>query len=271
MQTSYAETPSEGFPGLISDTGYRDVISRLNAAMQTWTMLVVTAANAEVFRVTIDGTNYDYTSDGSGTKPEITAGLKVLIDAGSDDVTVADDTTDTLTIENNDRETEMTISTTDPATGRMTLTETIDFEDAIQFGAVVVEDSGSASADTGKRESCRLPNVAADFSGRHVLGVAIADASLITRTSAPYGGYEPGTAVPILRRGRIWMYVEDVATVANGGLVYVRHIATGTEQLGNIRAADDGSDTEVLDRDQAQFTGKKVTADDLAEVEWNLP
>jgi hypothetical protein len=271
MQTAYNNNPSEGFPGLLEDIGFKDIVSRINAAKQLYSVVVTTAANSEIFTVTIDGTAYAYTSDGSATKPEISAGLKALIDAGDDDVTVTDDLTDTLTIENNGYDTEVVITITNPATGVLTLTELIDHEDVIQFGAVVVEDTSSAAATSGKRETCRLPRLATDFSTRKVLGVAIADTSLVTRTSSPYGGYSAGEAVPVLRKGRIWMEVEDVATVAVGGLVYVRHIATGTEKLGGIRAADDGADTEVLDRDQAQFTGKKIAALNIAVVEWNLP
>ena len=142
MQTSYANTPSVAFPGLISDSSFRDVISRINGAMQTYTLLVVTEYNSEVFRVTIDGTNYDYTSDGSATKLEIITGIAALVDAGSDDVTVTSDGVATLTFENNDRETEMTIAKTDTTNGRMTLTETIDFEDAIQFVIQGIEGVG---------------------------------------------------------------------------------------------------------------------------------
>lgn len=277
MQTSYANVPSEAFAGLLYDSSpVRDIVSRINAAKQLYSVVVTTAANAEIFTVTIDGTAYAYTSDGSATKKEISDGLKALIVAGSADVTCTTFTTaaadDSFYIENDSYDTEITVTITNPATGVLTLTELIDHEDVIQFGAVVVEDDSSdAASTTGKRETCRLPRLATDFSNRKVLGVAIADSSLVTRSTSPYAGYDAGEAVPVLRKGRVWMYVEDVASVATGGLVYVRHVATGTEQLGAIRAVDDGSDTEVLDAQQAQFTGQAVAALNLAVVEWNLP
>ena len=272
MQLTVNELPNAAFAGLILDTGFKDIISRLAATRQLEQVVVTTAANSEIFTITIDGTAYAYTSDGSATKAEISAGLKVLIDAGSDDVTVTDDLTDTLLIESNDHDTGFTITITNPATGVLTLTQLVAQEQAIAFGSVVVEDERVAvDANTGKVEGCRLPRLATDFSGRKVLGVAIADASMVTRASAPIAGYSAGEAVPVLRKGRIWMTVEDVASVAKGGLVYVRHIATGTESLGAIRAADDGADTEVMDAQQCEFTGQKVTALNLAVVEWNLP
>lgn len=272
MQTAHNEVNGIAIAGMLADAGAKDIISRINGAKQLYKVVVTTAANSEVFTVTIDGTAYEFTSDTNGSKAEISAGLKALIDAGDDDVTVVDDEVDTLTIENNSFDTEITVTITNPATGVLTLTELVDHEDAIQFGAVVVnDDQQTADSLTGLLEQCRLPRLATDFSARHVLGVAIADVSKVTRLTAPYGGYSAGETVPILRKGRIWMAVEDVASVVQGGLVYVRHIATGTEQLGAIRAADDGSDTEVLDAQQAVFTGQKDSTNGLAVVEWNLP
>ena len=65
------------------------------------------------------------------------------------------------------------------------------------------------------------------------------------------------------------MTVEDVASVAKGGSVFVRHIATGSESLGAIRAVDDGADTDAIPNGAAAFTGQ--VSGNLAVVEWNLP
>jgi hypothetical protein len=261
---------------MLADSGPHDIISRVNAAQQLFSVVVTTEYNSQIFTVTIDGTAYQYTSDASATKAEIAAGLKALIDAGDDDVTTTLFTTseanDSFYIENNSFDTEITVTITNPANGVLTLAELVDHEDAIQFGAVVVEsEQVDADALDGSRGSCRLPRLATDFSSRHVLGVALADISKITRSSAPYAGFSAGEVVPVLRKGRIWMSVEDVSSVAQGGLVYVRHVAGTTESLGAIRAADDGSDTEVLDAQQAAFTGQVNSTLSLAVVEWNLP
>jgi hypothetical protein len=276
MQTTHNELPGVAIAGMFADVGPKDIITRLNSAKQLFSVVVTTEYNAEIFTVTIDGTGYAYTADGSATKAEIAAGVKALIDAGSDDVTTTLFTTsevnDSFYIENNSFDDEIAVSVTNPAHGVLTLAELIDHEDAIQFGAVVVnDDRQTADALDGALLQCRLPRLATDFSSRHVLGVAMADVNKVTRLTAPYGGYSAGETVPVVRKGRIWMSVEDVASVAEGGLVYVRHVASGTEQLGAIRAADDGSDTEVLDAQQAKFTGQKITASSLAVVEWNLP
>jgi len=276
MQLSYNEKPAEAFAGKVSDLGFKDIISRICAAKQLYSVVVTTEYNSEDFIVTIDGTDYTYTADTDATKAEIAAGLIALIEAGDDDVTCTLFTTseadDSFYLENNSFETEITVTITNPVNGVLTLTELVDHEDSIPFGAVVVnDDRQTANADTGKLEQCRLPRLSADITSRHVLGVVIADTSKLTRSTEPYGGYGAGEAVPILKKGRIWMSVEDVATVDNGGLVYVRSTASGTEELGAIRAADDAGDTDPIDSNAAHFTGRKITSLNLAEVEWNLP
>lgn len=272
MQLSYSETPAEAFAGKLADCSFHDIISAVCATRQLAQVVVTTAANEEDFTVTINGTDFTYTSDTSGTKAEITAGLKALIDAGSEPVLVEDDEVDTLLIESTDHDTGFTITVTDETTGVLTLTELVAQEQSIEFGKVVVEDERvSVDANTGKISGCRLPRQSADVTGGKILGVAIADTSRVTRTTEPYGGYGAGEAIPVLRKGRIWMEVEDVATVAKGGVVYVRSTATGSEELGAIRAADDSSDTDPVANGAAEFTGQKISALDLAVVEWNLP
>jgi len=278
MQTSYSNNPSVAFAGMKADMGISDIITRIANTRQLLSVEADTAENAADFVVTINGTAYTYTSDGSATVAEIAAGLKALIDAGDEDVTTTLFTTDAsndsfyIQVNGYTADDELTVSITNPSSGILILTELVPHGQAIPFGVVVVEDEvDSADANTGKRIGCRLPRLATDFSGRKVLGVSVADTSKITRSSSPYAGYSAGEAMPILRKGRIWMTVEDPALVSMGGLVYVRHIAGATEQLGAIRAVDDGADTEVLDAQQAQFTGQYNTALGIAVVEWNLP
>lgn len=51
-------------------------------------------------------------------------------------------------------------------------------------------------------------------------------------------GYDPGEYMSVLKVGDFDTETED--TAADNGLVYVRRVATGTEQLGDIRATGDG-------------------------------
>lgn len=70
-------------------------------AAKVTTIVVDTAANSTAYAFTFEGETITYTSDGSATKPEISAGLKAAFDANPiarGVASVADDGVDTLTI-----------------------------------------------------------------------------------------------------------------------------------------------------------------------------
>lgn len=56
--------------------------------------------------------------------------------------------------------------------------------------------------------------------------------------------YVQGDAIPVLKRGRVWVKVEDAVTPASG--VRVRIIASGGEIAGSFRGAADSTDTIVI-------------------------
>lgn len=262
MQTAVNASPAAAFAGMCADAGPSSVVSPVAATRQLEQVVATTAANSEVFTVTINGSAATFTSDASGTKVEITAGLKLAIDALGEAVEVTDDLTDTLLIESTDHDDGFTISVTNPATGVLTLTSLLAQEQAIEFGKCVVRDE---RVTTGL--NCRLPRQATDLSGNHAFGIALADTSLETRSAAPLAGYNAGMAVSVLRKGRIWVEVEDYASVVDGAAVYVRHAASGTEELGSIRTDADTADATVLPG--AKFYG--VAVGSLAIVELNIP
>lgn len=62
---------------------------------------VDTAVNSTTYTISVAGETITYTSDGSATKPEITAGLKAAVEANATAnaaYTVTDDTVDTITL-----------------------------------------------------------------------------------------------------------------------------------------------------------------------------
>ena len=59
---------------------------------------VATLADVTTYTVTLNGTPYSYVSDATATLPEISAGLKAAIDAGSEPVTVVDNLDGSLVI-----------------------------------------------------------------------------------------------------------------------------------------------------------------------------
>ena len=261
MQTAVNLSPAAAFAGMRADAGFGDVLSGICSTRQLEEVVVTTAEDSVDFTVTVNGTAYAFTSDSSATKPEISAGLKALIDAGSEGVTVTDDLADTLLIESDSYDTGFTIAVAAAGTGVLTLTSLVALEQSIGFGKVVVFDERVGG------KAVRLPRLATDITGGHVRGIAMDDTSLVTRASAPLAGFSPGYAMPVLRKGRIWVEVEDYASVVDGAAVYVRHIAAGTEELGAIRTDADTSDADVLPG--AKFLG--VAVGTLAMVELNIP
>lgn len=74
-------------------------INTIDKAVATGLLISVqTVADTTLYRITINGTNIDFTSDGDATATEIIAGLKASVDGTSEPVTGIDNGDDTLTI-----------------------------------------------------------------------------------------------------------------------------------------------------------------------------
>lgn len=68
-----------------------------------------TVANTTLYRISINGTNSDFTSDGSATDLEIAAGLTIAVNASIEPATAVDNLDGTITITTDDNETAMDI------------------------------------------------------------------------------------------------------------------------------------------------------------------
>ena len=78
-----------------SKEGGLDEVSRsVDLTRARFIRVTPTAANSTLYRVTINGTNYDYTSDADATVAEITAGLTSAINGGVEPVAATDNGTD---------------------------------------------------------------------------------------------------------------------------------------------------------------------------------
>jgi hypothetical protein len=86
----------------------------------------------------------------------------------------------------------------------------------IPFGRLVVR----ATAD----DICKLPAAATDITARKYFGVALADSSKEPAIPAA-AAYEEGQTVSALRRGRVWVKVEQA--VVMGENAFVRYAAGG--------------------------------------------
>jgi len=65
----------------------------------TSVVTVAVVANTTKYSITINGTKFEFTSDGTATAIEIAAGLKIAVDAGSEPVTFTDNTDGTYDID----------------------------------------------------------------------------------------------------------------------------------------------------------------------------
>lgn len=125
---------------------------------------------------------------------------------------------------------------------------------AIKFGYLAVIDTANGDG------AVMPPAVTGDITNKTV-GIVMASQSLESSLSGDpqYGRY---SAVPVLRRGRVWVSVENA--VAEGGLVYARH----TADFGRFRAdTDTGAATLV----PGAVYRTSTTGAGLAVVEINLP
>jgi len=95
------DAPRPDYPYLLLDVisdskegGLDEVTRSVDLTRARDVKLTPTAANATLYRVTINGTAFDYTSDADATVAEITAGLVAAITGGTEPVTATDNGTD---------------------------------------------------------------------------------------------------------------------------------------------------------------------------------
>lgn len=112
-----------------------------------------------------------------------------------------------------------------------------------------------------------LPVLTTDVTDGTAWGVAIADTSRQTNAAQTGADYLDEEAVPLMRKGRIWVISEDaVATV--GLPAFVRFSATGGEKLGAFRTDADTADAVALPG--ATFRSTTAGAGELVILELNL-
>ena len=84
-----------------------------------------------------------------------------------------------------------------------------------------------------------------EINGRHILGLAAYDAATPPESTTGAGyEYAKGDVVPVVRRGQVWVKTENACKTDD--LVYVRVVATGSEETGSFRSDSDSGDAVVL-------------------------
>ncbi len=266
IQDSIASAPAIGFEGMLADCGYHDVLSGLASSRKRVSVAVV-AANSAVYTITINGTAFEFTADGSATTAEITVGLRDLINAGSEPV-LASGTDTPLVIDSTIDGPAGDFTYSDSATGG-SLTETVLVTQgqAMRVGKVVVLDN--TVTDLGPVDyAVRSPRLATDVTDGLALGIIVEEFAVeqLPASAAAYsdtltlGG---NTLVNVLHEGRC--YVKPESAVVKGAAVFVRFASgAGGTVLGAIRGDADTSSAAIYPR--AKFL-TSASANGIAIVE----
>lgn len=128
--------------------------------------------------------------------------------------------------------------------------------DAIAFGKFVVRSTGD--------DECKLPAASADITDvTKALGLALSSQT-VEQSALGVAQWDAKSQVPVLKKGRAWVKVEETVTV--GSTVHVRY-AAGGNGVGSF-----GDTTGTSER--APLAGAKyltgASANGLAVVEFNL-
>lgn len=126
-------------------------------------------------------------------------------------------------------------------------------ESAVPFGVFVTKGSAEGTAV--------LPEAATDITGLTGLGVV-----LRSHTQPRGEGYAAGDPLPVIKKGRVWVPVEDVVEAETEA--FVRFVADAGEQQGAFRSDSDGTDAVALPG--AKFVTDAL-AGELALLDLNLP
>lgn len=203
---------------------------------------VTTADNTQTFRITIDGSNYDFLSDGTATKQEIVTGLIAALSTGSAPMTGVDDGTgDSLTVTANDSETGYNVSVSATGVGVLTV---LTIETPV---AVTALTTGPNLVNAGQIDTIVNPvagltsvvNIADGEQGRDVE----TDAELRIRINAAVQGAATVEAI----RTRVLNEVAGVATV----LVSDNRtdaVVGGLEPHSVLVVVQGGTDQDIADK-----------------------
>ena len=253
----------KGLEGQLADSGGNDVASYGNFSKQVNRVTVDTPDDTQTFTVTINGEDFDFVSDASGTEAEISAGLFAAINAGAEPVTAIDET-GALRIIADEIGVAFTIAVSATGVGVLSQVPVVLNDQSVEFGLLTVQDAGDV-------EGAILPIIQADILNniRNILGIAVhSPANEQSLVGTPNPGYKITKAMSILRRGRVYVRVEEAVTPAS--VPHVRFEAGGGgTRLGAFRASTDTATAEPLG---AEFRFKTAAgAGELAVLEISLP
>lgn len=246
IQTTFSQDPAIGVEGQITNVREsNEISSRVNTSRKLVSVAIV-AADTTHYIVTINGTAFDFTSDGSATTGEIVLGLKALINAGTEPVLASGTNTPLLLESTRDSEFNADFSDTTAVNrritgdfshtynGNMTATTLVAQGQEMPAGLGVCMDERSTDD-----QAIRLPRQSSDVTGNRFLGVLLNDLAKVAYSSTyAKQTFHRNTMVPVLEHGEVFVRVEQ--DVSKGDGAYCRFAAgAGGTQLGAFRKDDD--------------------------------
>lgn len=261
MQTAVNTQMARGMYGQLADSGYHDIATYINNSKQLF-RVTITAIDAKT-EVTINTTLFTVNAGAAAkTKAELVDLLVAAINAGAEPVLAIDDG-DYMNVEADVTGTAFTCL----GTTNCTVVEQIPNEAGINFGLCVVQDKGAIAAG-GDDNLAHLPTLVAQVTDvGTVLGVTVHTQAIEQAVlNANNVGYPLASAMSVMRRGRIWVYVEDA--VVAGVQAFVRCVAGAGEVIGAFRSDVDGTDAGALPGSRFKLT---AGAGELTILELNLP
>lgn len=114
-----------------------------------------------------------------------------------------------------------------------------------------------------KDSQVRPPDATGQVTGPNLSGVVIYDPAAVNAPNAI------GDSVSVLKRGRIWVSVEEAVTPASP--VFIRFAAGTFPTLGAFRASADTSTAVAVPNGAMKFITTQATIGGLVLVEVNLP
>lgn len=265
VMTSIARYPGKAYAGTALRIDERGADSVLNhrrnvAAVRT---IVITAANAFLYTVSVNGVIISFTSDGSATVAEVRDGLAAAALASPFFDALA-----TLVASGSD----LVLTERLPANGPLTvalsanLAATVNtaHQNETYWPAGVMAAHDAALVVTDGPLGGKLP----DASGDQFLGITILEPQYVDPTRTDRGAIPPYRTASVLKRGSIMVRVENAVTPAD--VPAVRITASGANtQLGAIRTGTDSGNAVAL-TGLARFK-HSAGAGELVEMSINLP
>lgn len=263
-QKEVTDNLAKGIEGQLADSGRNDIGSYGNFSRQVNRVEVVTPDNTQVFSATINGTLFDITSDADATIIEIGAALVADINLGAEPVTAVDNLDGTFQVNANEIGVSFTITVAAAGAGVITQEAIIANNQAIDFGLLVVQDpDNDQGAILPSLQSEILDNI------RNILGIDIhSHTAENAREGEVNSGNKISKAMSVLRRGRVYVRVEEAVTPASVPHVRFAEGAGGT-RLGAFRASTDTATAEPLTEEFRYKTSAGIG--ELAVLEISLP